>query len=81
MYTQDQLYEFYKEFMKPRIQKNIQEIRAIQEEKGLQLKDALLSRADRLFHKCIRQQQEGKKTAYTLHIFFLAEPFPVDRVL
>lgn len=61
MYTQDQLYEFYKEFMKPRIQKNIQEIRAIQEEKGLQLKDALLSRADRLFHKCIRQQQEGKK--------------------
>lgn len=61
MYTQDQLYEFYKEFMKPRIQKNIEEIRAIQEEKDLQLKDSLLSCADRLFQKCILQQQEGKK--------------------
>ena len=61
MYTQDQLYEFYKEFMKPRIQKNIEEIRAIQEVKDLQLKDSLLSCADRLFQICILQQQEGKK--------------------
>lgn len=72
MYTQDQLYEFYKEFMEPRIEKNIQELTFIQKEKGLQAKDTLLSCADRLFQKCIRQQQEGTKQPIRyIHFFYM----------
>lgn len=72
MYTQDQLYEFYKEFMEPRLEKNIQKITSAQEEKGIQARDALLTCADRLFQKCIRQQQEGKKQPIRyIHFFYL----------
>lgn len=72
MYTQDQLYEFYKEFMEPRIEKNIQGLISIQKEKGLQAKDTLLSCADRLFQKCIRQQQEGTKQPIRyIHFFYM----------
>ncbi len=67
MYTQDQLYEFYKEFMESRLEKNTQKILSVQDEK-----ESLLTCMDRLFQKCIQQQQEGiKQPVRYIHFFSL----------
>lgn len=72
MYSQEQVFQFEQQFMTERLEKSIQQIKTELEKNGRQIKEGLLSCTDRLFQKCICQQQEGiKQPIRYIHFFYL----------
>lgn len=72
MYSREQLNEFAKEFMAPRLERNIKQLQQEIAQDGEKRKRELLSCVDSLFKKCIRQQQKNNKQHIRyIHFFYL----------
>lgn len=72
MYNREQLNEFAKEFMTPRLEKNVKQLQQEIAQNGAKIKRELLSCIDSLFNKCISQQQKkNKQSIKYIHFFYL----------
>lgn len=72
MYSREQLNEFAKEFIVPRLEGNIKQIQQEIIQDGAKIKGELLSCVDSLFKKCISQQQKkDKQPIRYIHFFYL----------
>ncbi len=71
MYNRDQLNEFAREFMAPRLERNIRDLQQKIAREGAGIKQELLSCMDSLFQKCIRQQERGRQPIRYIHFFYL----------
>lgn len=72
MYSSEQMYGFVQEFMEPRIQRSLNQLKKELNQKSGQMRHELLSCTDRLFKKCIFQQQERiKQPIRYIHFFYL----------
>lgn len=72
MYNKEQLNEFAKDFIMPRLEKNIKKIQQAIALNDIMIKRELLSCVDNLFKTCIYQQQEdAKQPIRYLHFFYL----------
>lgn len=71
MYNRDQLNEFAREFMAPRLERNIRDLQQTIVREGAGIKQELLSCMDSLFQKCIRQQEGGRQPVRYIHFFYL----------
>ncbi|MDE7202017.1 MAG: hypothetical protein K2O91_08980 [Lachnospiraceae bacterium] len=71
MYNREQLNEFAKEFMAPRLERNIKKLQQSIARDGEGIKRDLLSCMDNLFKKCICQQEADKQPIRYVHFFYL----------
>ena len=72
MYSKEQLNEFAKDFIVPRLDRNIKKIQQSIALESIMIKRELLSCVDNLFKKCIDQQRENaKQSIQYLHFFYL----------
>ncbi len=72
MYKQERMYGFIQEFMEPRIQRSLNQLKNGLNQKSGQMSHELLSCTDRLFKKCIFQQRKGiKQPIRYIHFFYL----------
>lgn len=72
MYSREQLNGFAREFMAPRLERNMKELQQKIVRDGAGIKEELLSCMDDFFKRCTRQQQEGNKQPIRyIHFFYL----------
>ncbi len=72
MYSKEQLNEFAKDFLMPRLDRNIKKIQQTVALESIMIKKELLSCVDNLLKKCISQQrEETKQPIRYLHFFYL----------